>query len=117
VIAVDFLQRASGVTRGAARAIQRGLQPSEMRDHDGKQPMTLSDTFQQQRDAAAVKEATDQLDQVLARQSAVIARMAEIGGMVKEAVERSLEQIKPALLQAMQRARGIGQAKEQEVEI
>jgi len=107
-ITVDFLQRAAGVTRGAARSIQRGLHPSEMREHEGKPPMALQQIFQHSRDEAVVKEVAEQVDQALSRQNVVIARMAEIGARVKEAVERGMEQIKPALLLAMQRTREIG---------
>jgi len=71
----------------------------------------------QSRDEAAAKEVAEQVDQALTRQNAVIARVAELGARVKEAVEKGMEQIKPALLLAMQRTRGMEQSPEQGVEI
>nr|WP_304621616.1 MobF family relaxase [Roseomonas sp. KE0001] len=63
--ALVLLERVQGVSRGAARSLQRGLHRAEVRDAAGQRPTTLSQRTRQQRERQAMGEMAMRLKQVL----------------------------------------------------
>jgi hypothetical protein len=97
--ALAFLERAHELRRGAARALQEGLQPGEAREARGQPRSTLAGTFARRRNETRV-EATGvgELLATLARsQTDMLDRLAQLGPMIRGAVAAAVERVKPVL--------------------
>ena len=91
--ALDFLEKASGIERGAARSIQRGLQPMELRQRQGLIRSTLHAIFQRGREAAQVQAVAVRLEQAAEALEPVTARLAALGERVGAAVEQGIAEM------------------------
>ena len=92
--ALDFLDKASGIERGAARAMQRGLQRMELRQRRGQVRSTLHTLFQRGREAAAARLVAERLDQAAEALEPVSARLAGLGERIGAAVERGVAEVR-----------------------
>jgi hypothetical protein len=107
--ALEFLERAHRIERGAARALQTGLRPAEQRAAEGLTKTTLRRTWQRQRVVARLTEMTDRLGSLVQHQDTALEALSRLGPAVRDAAIRAMAVGQPALRQiAGPNARGGG---------
>ena len=107
--ALEFLERAHRIERGAARALQTGLRPAEQRAAEGLTKTTLRRTWQRQRVVARLTEMTDRLGSLVQHQDTALEALSRLGPAVRDAAIRAMAVVQPALRQiAGPNARGGG---------
>ena len=92
--ALQFLERAGNVRRGAVRALQEGLQPAEQRQADGKSETTLHQTFANGRRDQGARRASQQAGRERKR----------LGPVIREAAADTIDRMRPILEQARRSA-------------
>lgn len=90
--ATDFLDRALDVKRGSARALQQGLQPSELRERRGEEPTTIHTIQQRRQDAHDLRRVTQRLQSIGRDMGPVMEQLEALGPRINAAVEKSVEQ-------------------------
>jgi hypothetical protein len=103
--ALDFLERAHSVRRGAVHALQAGLQPAEQRAADGLAKTTLPRTWQRRRLVARVAEMAERLGTWADEQSLVLHGLARLAPNLQDAVAQSAARLRPAIHGAATRIR------------
>jgi hypothetical protein len=91
--ALDFLDRASGIKRGSAKSLQRGLQPGELRERRGQEPTTVHVVHQRQHDAQSVGQMADRLESAGQRSEPVMERLTTIAPQISTSVEKGVERM------------------------
>src|SRR5208337_852906 len=98
--ALELLERAHRIERGAARALQAGLRPAEQRAADGLVTTTLQRTWQRRRVAEHVAAAmTDRLDSLVQQQGRVLEALGRLAPAVRDAATHALAVMRPVLQQ------------------
>lgn len=95
--ALAFLERAHDLKRGAARALQEGLQPAEARQARGQPRSTLAGAFARRRDEVRIEGAAGQLAVLVRRQAEIMNRLNQLGPAIREAVATGAERARPLL--------------------
>jgi len=95
--ALEFLERAHGVRRGAVHALQAGLQPAEQRAVEGLAKTTLAQTWQRRRVVERVTEMTERLGSLAREQSAALEALGRLAPAVHDAAMRALAVMQPVL--------------------
>ncbi len=103
--ALDFLERAHRVQRGAARAMQAGLQPAEQREAEGQAKTTLSHTWQRRRVVERVAEMTDRLGSLAREHGALLEALGRFAPAVRDVATRALTVMQPVLQQVAEQLR------------
>ena len=85
-----FLARAQEIRRGAARGLQKGLQPAEERQAEGREPTTLHRALARRRHAERVMPTAQQLGRTIQRQQDSLDRLSRFGPTVRNAVGEGL---------------------------
>jgi hypothetical protein len=103
--ALDFLDRASGIKRGAAQSLQRGLQPGELRERRGQEPTTVRTRHQRRQDACAVGQVVGRMEKAMGKDlESVMDRLATVARHISSAVETGVEQaVRAAALEGTSR--------------
>ena len=96
--AIDFLDRAYGVTRGSARSIQRGMQPIEQRERRGSEPTTLSITLKQRWENRCVVHVAERINVARVALTPIMEGLAAFPRQVRAAVEGGVEQVGRSVL-------------------
>ncbi len=91
VTATDFLKHATGVQRGAARAMQQGLQPGESRVRQGLEANTVHVTIRKAREAGAVARVADQLERMSGKLAPTVETLSRTVPEIGVAVQREVE--------------------------
>ena len=78
--ALDLLDRAASLRRGAIHDIQKSLHSIEMRSAEVRRPVTLADRFVQNRIYRSIQERVPELIKRLSRQKATLAHSVDSGG-------------------------------------
>lgn len=92
--ALDFIGRASGIKRGAAKSLQRGLQPGELRERRGQEPTTVHTRHQRRQDARAVSQVASRLVESIGSDlQPVMDRLTAVAPRISSAVETGVEQV------------------------
>ena len=86
--ALDFLDRASGLKRGAAKSLQRGLQPAELRERRGQEPTVVHTRFQRRQESGAVQRVAIRLETMSKDMHPVMQRLATMSPQIKTAIEK-----------------------------
>jgi hypothetical protein len=95
--ALDFLERAQGVRRGAVHALQAGLQPAEQRAAEGLAKITLAQTWQRRRVVERVEEMTERLGSLAREQGAALEALSRFAPAVHGFAMRALAVMQPVL--------------------
>ncbi|HUN38914.1 MAG TPA: MobF family relaxase [Acetobacteraceae bacterium] len=95
--ALDLLERAHGVQRSTARALQAGLQPAEQREAEGLERTTLTRTWQRRRVVEHLAGMTEQLGSLVHEQGAVLEALGRFVPVVREVASRALVAMQPVL--------------------
>jgi hypothetical protein len=103
--ALDFLEQARDLRRGAVRGLQAGLQPAEQRQAEGHDPFTLRETLQRRRDAARVAAVAEQVEAVAQEQRRLQQRLAQTVLRVRETVRETVRAAAPLLRRAAEALR------------
>jgi hypothetical protein len=98
--ALDLLDRAHRLQRGAARALQAGLRPAEQREAEGLAKTTLQHTWQRRRVVAHVAEMAERLGSVAKLQDATLEMLSRLGATVREVATKTMAVTQPVLRQA-----------------
>lgn len=91
--ALDFIDRAFGIKRGAVKGLQRGLQPGELRELRGLEPTTVHIRQQRRQDVPAVRQVAERLESVGRDLGPVMGRLTTVAPYIRSAVETGVEQI------------------------
>ena len=97
--ALDLLERAHRIERGAARALQRGLHPAEQREAEGLAKITLRRTWQRRRMVERAAMMTDQLGSLVHQQGTALEALGRLGPAVRDVAARALAAMQPVLRQ------------------
>lgn len=103
--ALAFLERAHLVRRGAAAALQAGLQPAEQRQAEGLAPTTVATAMQRRRMVVRVADMAERLAAWTGEQGAVLDGLARLGLALQDAMAQALERLRPAVQQTAERIR------------
>jgi TrwC relaxase/AAA domain len=95
--ALDLLERAHGVQRSTARALQAGLQPAERREAEGLERTTLTRTWQRRRVVERLAGMTEQLGSLVHEQGAVLEVLGRFVPAVRKVASRALVAMQPVL--------------------
>lgn len=95
--ALDLLERAHHLHRGAAHALQRGLQPAEQRAAEGLPPASLHRAWQRQRLVAQAAALTQPLERMAREQGTALEVLARLVPAVREAAAQAMAAIRPVL--------------------
>ena len=96
-LALDFLEKANAVRRGAAKAMQRGIMPQEARQRAGEKRTTLAQTFARHREAAAIAPLVAEVEKAIAHRQAVMERLAEVGRKLEAGVKKVRDRVAPTV--------------------
>ena len=88
--ALDFLNRASSLKRGAAKSLQRGLQPGELRERRGQEPTVVHTRLQRRQESGAVQRVAIWLETMSKDTHPVMQRLATMNPQIKTAVEKAV---------------------------
>lgn len=91
--ALDFLGQASGIKRGAAKSLQRGLQPGELRERRGQEPTTVHTRHQRRQEARAVGQVAERMEVMGKDLEPIAGRLASVAPHIRSSVETGVEQI------------------------
>ena len=113
--ALDFLDRATNLKRGAVLSLQSGLQPAELRDRRGLEPTTAHITYRRRQDAHGVSQIALGLKKMSQDLAPVLARLEAMGVKIGDAVSRKVERtIPPATIDGASKSKEkSGQLKQQ----
>ena len=114
--ALELLERAHRIERGAARALQAGLRPAEQRAADGLVKTTLRRTWQRRRVAEHVAAMTDRLDSLVRQQGRVLEALGRFAPALRDAATHALAVMRPVLQQIAAPLRERRQAIQQQPE-
>jgi hypothetical protein len=103
--ALDFLERARDVRRGAIRSLQAGLQPGEQRQAEGLEKTKLTAILQRRAAVPRLTATAEQLQQVVAEHGLVLQRLSGVAQAVREMVRHAMQATYPLLQQAVQQIR------------
>ena len=95
--ALAFLERAKDVRRGAARAMQSGLQPAEQRQHEGQERTTLHRSFRDARGRTRAADAAERMGRMQGHRTHILGRLSEMRPMVRDAISQGMSRVCPAL--------------------
>jgi hypothetical protein len=105
VSALDFLERARDLRRGATRSFQVGLQPSEQREAEGLAKFTLGPTLQRRGAVPRLAEATKQVQEVMQAQGVVLQQLSGVSQAIQQVVRHAMDAARPLLQQVVERIR------------
>jgi hypothetical protein len=97
ISALEFLERARDVRRGATVALQAGLQPAEQRRAEGLPATTLAQALQRLRVVALVAETAEQVATWARVQAGALQRLGQLAPAVRAAVTQAMAAVRPAL--------------------
>jgi len=103
--ALDLLERAHRLHRGAAHALQRGLQPAEQRVAEGLPQATLHHACQRRRVVTRVADMAERLGRVAREQGAALDVLGRLVPAVREAAIRAMAAMQPAVHWSIARRR------------
>ncbi|GEO42166.1 hypothetical protein SAE02_63140 [Skermanella aerolata] len=95
--ALDFLESASNLKRGAVRYLQSGLQPAELRGRRGLEPTTAHITCRRRQDAQGVSQIALRLKSLSHDLAPVLARLETIGVKISDTVRQRMERPTPSV--------------------
>ena len=95
--ALAFLDKARRIHRSAARGLQKGLQPAEQRQHEGRERTALHTSLAEGRNRVRVRTVAECLDRTTGARISAVGRLAESRGAVRESLIRGLRKARPAL--------------------
>jgi hypothetical protein len=75
--ALDLLEKARDLRRGAVQGLQAGLRPGEQRQTEGMEPFTLRKTVQRRREAERVAETSKQIEVTVREQGRLQQRLSQ----------------------------------------
>ena len=84
--ALALLERANAIERGAARSLQRGLQPVERRAQAGRGADHLAQDVERRREATAIAPAMERIGEAVERQAQAMEPLQEIKPRIDRAV-------------------------------
>jgi hypothetical protein len=99
--ALDFLEQARDLRRGAVQSLQAGLQPAEQRQAEGRDPFTLRETLQRRRESERVAEVPDLIETVMREQRRLQHALSQAVQLIRETVKSTA----PLLRQAVEALR------------
>jgi hypothetical protein len=91
--ALDFLDRASGIKRGSAKSLQRGLQPGELRERRGQEPTTIHTRHQRRQETRAVGRIAERMEVMGKDLQPVMDRLTTVAPHISSAVETGVERV------------------------
>lgn len=103
--ALDFLEQARDLRRGAVQSLQAGLQPAEQRRAEGRAPFTLQETLQRRREAERVAALAEQVAAVAQEHRRLQRRLSRTVVAVHQTVRETVKAAAPLLRQAAEALR------------
>ena len=100
ISALEFLEQARDLRRGATGALQAGLQPAEQRRAEGLPATVLAQTLQRRRAVALVAETAEQVSTWARVQAGALERLGQLAPAVRAAVTQAMAAVRPALQRA-----------------
>ena len=97
--ALELLERAHWIERGAARALQAGLQPAEQRAAEGLTKTTLRRTWQHRRVVEHLVAMTDRLGSLVHGQGVALEALGRLRPAIRDTAIHAMALIQPALQQ------------------
>jgi hypothetical protein len=91
--ALDFIDRASGIKRGAAKSLQRGLQPGELRERRGQEATTVHTRHQRRQEARAVGRIAERMEVMGKDLQPIMDRLTTVAPRISSAVETGVERV------------------------
>lgn len=91
--ATDFLKNASHIHRSSSRAIQRGLQPGELRERQGKEATTVHARTRQRQEARTVSQIGERLETMNRGLEPTIENLSRSVPSIAVAVQQTIENI------------------------
>jgi hypothetical protein len=91
--ATDFLKNATNVQRASSRAIQRGLQPGELRERQGKQAATVHVRTRQSQEARTVSRISEKLETMNRNLEPTIDNLSRAVPEISVAVQQTIENV------------------------
>jgi hypothetical protein len=103
ISALEFLEQARDLRRGATGALQAGLQPAEQRRAEGLPATMLAQVLQRRRMVALVAETAEQMTAWARVQAGALERLGQLAPAVRAAVTQAMAALQPALQRAAER--------------
>jgi hypothetical protein len=103
--ALDFLEQARDLRRGAVQGLQAGLRPGEQREAEGLEPFILRENLQRRRDADRVAQMTSHIQAEVREQGRLQQRLSDAVLAVRKTVWETVKVAAPLLQQVAEALR------------
>ena len=97
--ALDFLEQARDLRRGAVQGLQAGLRPGEQRQAEGLEPFTLRETLQRRREVDRIAQMTDHIHVAVREQGSLQQQLSQAALAISKTVRETIKGAAPLLRQ------------------